>query len=411
MSRSMAWLASLSFWLSVLCLVVAGIGSLYLALSAVLVWRFRRDEPPAPAVFPAVSILKPLHLDEPGLFDNLRSFCEQDYPAAVQIVLGVQDAADPVIAIVRELQRRFPERRLDLVVSDRQHGRNRKVSNLINIGEAAVHEVLVLSDSDIAVEPDYLRRVVSELSQPGVKGVTCLYHGLPIGGFWARLSALAVDTHFLPNVVTGVSLGMANPCMGSTVAFTRPSLEAIGGFRPLADSLADDYELGERLRQLGGRVAVPGLAVGHVSSEHTANELWHHELRWQRTIRSVDPAGHAGSFLTHPLPFALFGWFLGTQTAFGGADVAVWPGGALCLLAICCRMAIGCAGARRFNLRHHQILLVPFRDLLSFGLFVASFFGKTVRWKSDAFLVSGGTLTQAGADRSDADVVSSSSLL
>jgi ceramide glucosyltransferase len=365
----MAWV------LALVSLGVAALGLVYLGLATALVPRLARGRTATPASFPSVTILKPLHGAEAGLFENLSSFCAQDYPGPVQIVCGVQSAGDPAIAVVREVVRSYPGLQIDLVVDPRQHGTNRKVSNLINMAAEMRHDLVVLADSDMRVEPDYLRRLVAELARPGVGAVTCLYHGIPLGGVWSRLSALSIDTHFLPSIAVGLGLGLAKPCFGSTIALTCATLERIGGFRTIADDLADDYELGAAVRRLGLDVVVPAFSVGHVCSELSFADLLRQELRWVRTIRQIEPAGHAGSMLAHPLPFALLAFCLAPgmlPLAFIGA--AILARSALCL-----------AVERGFGLRRHPYWLVPARDLLSFGVFVTSFFGRGVSWRGHSY--------------------------
>lgn len=368
------------------CLVLAAIGVTYL-LGAILAIRGLAARGRAPLTFfPAVTLLKPLHGAEPGLFENLSTFLRQDYPGALQIVFGVQNGRDPAIAVVRRLERAFPEAEIDLVVDPRLHGTNRKVSNLINMAERIRHDVVVLADSDMIASSDYLGRVVGELGRPGVGAVTCLYHGVPAGSLWSRLSSLAIDTHFLPSVAVGLALGLAKPCMGSTIALRRETLDAIGGFRSLANELADDYLLGAAVRRLGLEVAVTPFTIGHACTEKTAVELVRQELRWVRTIRQIDPAGHAGSVLSHPLPFAM-------------AAVALAPGllaASVVLASIVLRIALCLAVKRAFGLKAQVYWLVPLRDLLSFCIFVASFGGRGVSWRGYSYDVTpAGVLTAA----------------
>src|SRR4051794_26825736 len=254
-------------WLSPLLLVLAVAGCVYGLLAAFLAGRLVSH--PAPRLpeaspRPSVTMLKPLCGMEPNLYENLASFCGQDYAGSVQIVFGVQNAADPAIAVVRRLEAAFPSLRIDLVIDARQHGSNRKVSNLINMSAMIAHDLVVLADSDMVVKPDYLERIVAELSVPGVNGVTCLYHGVPAHkGIHAHLSALAIDVQFLPNVVVGTALGLAKPCFGSTIAFTWTALAELGGFETFKDDLADDYAIGEALRAAGQEVAIPSFSIGH----------------------------------------------------------------------------------------------------------------------------------------------------
>jgi ceramide glucosyltransferase len=361
--------------LALVALGAAALGLVYLALALVLVFRLARRQTARSASYPSVTVLKPLHGAEAGLFESLSSFCAQDYPGPVQIVCGVQSAGDPAVTVVREIERAFPGLQLDLVVDPRQHGSNRKVSNLINMAAEIRHDVVVLADSDMRVAPDYLRRLAGELARPGVGAVTCLYHGIPLGGVWSRLSALSIDTHFLPSIAVGLGLGLAKPCFGSTIALTTATLEEIGGFRAVADDLADDYELGAAVRRLGLDVVVPPFAIGHVCAELSFGDLFRQELRWIRTIRQIEPAGHAGSILAHPLPLALLALCL----APGALTLAS------CGVAILARMALCLAVERSFGLRRHSYWLVPARDLLSFAVFVASFFGRDVSWRGHSY--------------------------
>src|SRR4029077_18806612 len=170
------------------------------------------------------------------------------YPGRVQIVCGVQNPDDRAVAVIERLRERLPACQLDLVIETRLHGLNRKVSNLVNMAPSIRHDVVVLSDSDIRVEPTYVREVVAALERPGVGGVPCLYYGAPLAGLWAHLSALGINVHFLPGVIVGVSLGLARPCFGSTVALRRSKLAELGGFMAFVDYIADDYAIGDALR-------------------------------------------------------------------------------------------------------------------------------------------------------------------
>ena len=292
-----------------LALALIGIG--YTLAAASVAARHMRLPAPVEvaAVFsdhaPDVTIVKPLHGAQAHLRQALESFCVQDYPGAVQIVFGVHHEDDAAIPVVRDLQAHHPDIAIDLVVDDEMHGVNRKASNLINIAARARHDVLILSDADIVVEPDYLRNVTRALTAPGVGVVSCLYVGLDDGRLWSKLSAMVIDYQFLPSAVLGKALGMADPCFGSTIAIRAEVLERIGGFSAFADHLADDYEIGRAVRKLGLTVEIPPMVVVHHCPESSARELASHELRWARTVRQIDPLGHAGSVVTHPLPLAL----------------------------------------------------------------------------------------------------------
>ena len=364
-------------WVSDFCFVAAWIGCLYLAAAAVMTWRFHGYRPPTEGRPVPVTILKPLHGEGPGVLRCLASFCSQDYPAPVQILFGVDSAFDPAIEVVKRLQAAFPENHIELRIDPRTHGENRKISNLANIAGLADHEIVVLADSDIEVDPDYLARIVGELQQPGIGAVTCLYHGISGTGTWARLSALTINGHFLPDVIVGATCRFAQPCFGATIALRRDTLARIGGFEQFADSLADDYAIGEAVRSLGAEVAISPVSVGHLSKDQTSRQLWAHELRWARTIRSIDPVGHFGSIITHPFPLALVAALIG-----GGSRTV-----AVAVLALLCRITLLNCVERRFGLERQPYWLVPVRDLISFGIFVWSFFGRSVSWNGEAYRV------------------------
>jgi ceramide glucosyltransferase len=325
-----------------------------------------------------VTLLKPLHLAEPGLEENLRSFLRQDYEGPVQIVFGAKSFHDPALRIVEKLQRAFPVTDIKVVTDPRYGGSNPKVSNLINMVGHAKHGLLIVSDSDIRVRPDYLRHVVAALEEPDVGVVTCLYSGKPLGNVWAKLAAMAIDYHFLPNARLGIALRLTEPCFGSTIALRRHVLDEIGGFESLSNVLADDYELGRAVREKGYRLAVHDtLTVEHVCSQKSAIALLRQELRWAKTNLLLAKSGYAGTLLTYPLPLALLAiLFLG----FSGLTLTVAAG------ALMSRLYLVFQSGRAFDLRGRHIWLLPIRDVLSFGVFVASFFGNTVVWKGNRYI-------------------------
>jgi ceramide glucosyltransferase len=367
-----------------LCLVLAGLGCLYLLLACGVSLGFAIDATPKPAISPGATILKPLHGEEPVLRENLASFCNQDYGGEIQLIFGVKNPEDPAIAVVQGLAASFPARRIELVIDPAIHGTNLKISNLINMVGRARHDLIVLADSDIRVSRDYLEHIVAALEAPGVGAATCLYHGVAAGGLWSKLAALAIDGYFLPNVLVGLRSRLATPCFGSTIALWRRHLDEIGGLAALSNCLADDYAMGAALRRKGLKVAIPNMLVGHSCAEGSLKELWNHELRWARTIRTVDPRGYAGSLITHPLPFALLAI---------GAGASAW-GAALAIIAISCRIVLLLATAGRHNLATPPYWLTPLRDLLSFAVYVWSFRRRGVEWRGHRYVVeASGTLT------------------
>jgi len=375
-------------WLIVSCLVVAAAGCVYALFASVVVGRFGAERAPPASVFPGVTILKPLRGAEPGLYDDLASFCNQEYPGAVQVLFGVRESTDAATAVVRRLIADWPGRDFELVVHSSASGPNPKIANLVGLQGRIRHDVVILADSDIAVNRDYVSRIVATLCRPDVGLVTCLYRGAPRAGRWARLASMEIDYRFLPDVLVGMRLGLARPCFGSTIALRRRTLDAIGGFEAFLDCLADDNAIGEAVRAAGMRVAIPSLVVTHACSERSAGELLAHELRWARTVRAVSPLGYAGLSLTQPLPFALLAGSLDGFGALGAGIVAA---------SIACRLVLQVRVDHTLRVRSNRWWWGPARDLLSFGVHVAGFFVDVVRWRGARYKVSpDGTLTPHG---------------
>ncbi|MBS0231970.1 MAG: bacteriohopanetetrol glucosamine biosynthesis glycosyltransferase HpnI [Proteobacteria bacterium] len=369
-------------WL--VCTLIATIGNGYALFASILVARFARRPKSLLIQAENVTFLKPLYGDETGLGTSLASFCDQDYPADLQLLCGVQDPADKAIPVVRGLQGQHPCE-VDLVVGTRTHTGNPKIGNILNVVPRAKYDLIILSDSDMRVGRDYVRGIVAELQQPDVGMVTCLYRGSALTGFWSRMAAGAVDQHFLPSVLVGIWTGLAKPCFGSTIALRRGTLARIGGFEAFANTLADDYAMGDAVRKLGLKVAIAPFTVGHTFSESSFSELLAHELRWARTIRLVDPLGYAGSAVTHPLPFAL------AALPLSGFSAIAWM---ILLVTLACRLCVPIQVERLPGGGKSSWWLSPLRDLLSFAVFVASFMPGAVNWRGRRYSVgSDGTVT------------------
>ncbi len=349
----------------------------YLIGTAIAVMRFALRPLPTPPDWPAVSVLKPLHGTEPGLYENLRSFAEQDYPT-VQTVFGVNDPADGALAVARALIGDLPASDIALVADPRANGSNRKVANLENMFEAARHDFVVLADSDMRVDRHYLRAVTAPLHDPLTGVVTCLYKGVSTGGKWSELGALHINLGFLPGALVADSLGLGGGCFGASIALRRETLQRIDGFTRLRDELADDHRIGDEIRALGLAVVLSPYIVEARVSEPSFASLWRHELRWARTVRAVAPFGFAGSVLAHPLAIAAL---VAAATGFGLT--------ASIFLVISCvlRWATARVIANALGLPPAKLWLLPVRDALSFAVFVASFCGRTVFWRDQIFHV------------------------
>jgi ceramide glucosyltransferase len=354
-----------------ICLAGAFLGGIFIVIESAFVLTFRGESTNGGerSAGPPITILKPLPAAEPGLKTRLAAFCRQNYAAPVQVLCGAQEDASAA-AVVRGMERDAREATIELAVDSRNHGVNRKVSNLINMLPRARYDTLVLSDSDIVVGPDYLRGIAALLAAPGVGAVTCLYHGVAGAGVWARLSALAINAQFLPQAITGVGLRLAKPCCGATIALRRSMLERIGGFAAFADVLADDYAIGAAVRSAGYDVVTAPFLVGHCCFDDSLRQHLLHQIRVARTIRSIDPVGHAGSVLTHAWPLALLATLSGGTAA---ALLAIAVLGARVMLCRCVEW--------RFGLPRQDYWLIPVLDVVAFAAYVASFFGATVHWQ------------------------------
>jgi ceramide glucosyltransferase len=377
--------------LAIACFALAVGGCLHALAAASRVRLFRPEGEPALAEFPRVTIQKPVHGAEAGLYENLASFCEQDYRGPAQLVFGVHDPRDPAVAVVERLIASHPGQDLELCVTGAGRGPNPKVANLMGMQGSIRHDIVVIADSDIAVPRDYLSRTVAALGRPNVGIVTYLYRGEVHGGLWARLAAMAIDYHFLPNVLVGLAMGLARPCFGATIAMKRETLAAIGGFDAFLAHLADDNAIGEAVRQAGLSVAIPPLVVRHTCAERNASDLLGHELRWARTLRAASPWGYAGLVMTHPLPFAILGALLSGRALAGGLMIGA---------AIACRLVLQLQVDHTLGVRSKSGWLGPARDLLAFGVHFASFFVGVVSWRGRRFKVrADGTLVPLGEHR------------
>jgi ceramide glucosyltransferase len=356
-----------------LLLAMAVCGILYCSATVVALRRFfRRTAAPPARRTEAVTLLKPLCGAEPRLEQNLRTFVDHAHGGPVQILCGYAMMEDGAAHAVAALKEERPEAHVDTVISAQRHGPSGKISNLVNLHAQAEHPIVVMSDSDMAVGPDYLSHVLEALDGDGIGAVSLLYRGRGDAGFWSRLGAAGISYQFLPNAVFGVWSGLAAPCMGSTIAMRGELLERIGGLGAFADQLADDYAIGEAVRREGLKIAVPPHVITHACAERTFGDLWRHELRWGVTVRGVVLFSYLGSVITYPLPLAILGTLLSQQF---GAGCAL-AGAALLIRSIQTTLI-----DRRVGAKTAPLWWIPLRDGLSFAVFVASLFARRVDWR------------------------------
>jgi ceramide glucosyltransferase len=387
--------AAVSFFLAFLVLAgwillgLATIGSLYTFLAALVFRRFFSKEPPFARRHEGVTVLKPLCGHEPRLKENLSTYLQQDHDGPLQLLCGVARGDDPATETVRSLAASRSDASIALVACPARHGASAKISNLINLTEHVAHPYVVLSDSDIVVGPKYIGHLLAALDRPEVGAVTALYFGRGDAGIWSSLGAAGLSYQFLPGAVFGVAFGIARPCMGSTIAMKTETLRRIGGFHSFANILSDDYAIGVAIRELGLEVDVPPMLVAHASTESTFRELWQHELRWSATVRSAVPLAYLGSVISMPFPLAFAGMLLTGQ----------WIAGSVILVAaFASRMTLVKAVDRQVGSKPVSSVLLPLRDGLTFFVYIASFFVRTVDWRGKRH-----PITTAGAILPDSE--------
>lgn len=329
-----------------------------------------RTAPPGPQARLPITVLKPLCGAEPRLEANLATLCEQAYPD-YQLLFGVRDPNDPAIAVVKRLRLRYPGRDIGLVVDSRVYGSNFKVSNLINMAPAARHPWLVLADSDIAVQPDYLAKLAAPLADPRVGIATCLYRGRSLGTFWTRLGAQFIDTWFAPSVRVSSAFGATCFGFGATIALRAATLREIGGFEALRNRLADDFCLGQLTRRQGLATVLSEVCVTTDVTENDFSTLYSRERRWMQTVRSINPAGYSFTFVTFTFPMLALGLSLAPSS---------WNLGCA-LVAMAARLGLHLRRPGQALPAPGHARYAPLRDGLLLLTWLAGFAGSTARWR------------------------------
>ena len=348
---------------------------------AVALWCVRdffcRDAPPPDADFaPPVSILKPVRGLDPGAYENFASFCSQQYPR-YEILFGVADRNDPAVAVIERLQRNFPERTIRLVVGAAP-GANRKAGVLHRLAAEARHDLLVISDSDMRVTPDYLRQVVAPLADPQIGLVTCPYRGAQPLTLAAQLEALYIGAAFIPSVMVGRHFLEMRFAMGATIALRRPDLTRIGGFAAFANHLADDYEAAVRIAGLGRRVRLSHYIVDSVLGATIFAEQWHREGRWARCVRVSRPLEYPGVFITFSTPLAL------TTALVMDFNPQGW---AVLIITLLWRWLFAwlVSGYTHDRAVRRWLFWLPARDVLTLLIWIAAGIGRRVVWRGEEF--------------------------
>lgn len=357
-------------------------GLLYIFLARLSLRRFFAPAPASREASPrpGVTIFKPVKGLASLSRECLESFLTQDYQP-YQVLFGVADPGDPVLPLLAELKRAHPQVDLEILICPESLGLNPKVSVLRQLEPRARYGVLVFSDGDVRVGPDFLARVVAALGEPGVGLVSCPYRAAPPRTLGARLEALTISGDFIPAVAVGSWVEEIRFALGAAMAVTREALARSGGLAALADFLADDYQLGYRVAQAGFQVRLHPYVVETGNPEMGVREYLARQLRWSRTYRVCRPRGYLAFGITHAFVFSL------ALLLSGGVSL-----GSLALLAVtlAARTDLAYFSERRClqgDLPGAAFLLLPVKDLVAFGLWLASFLGDRVTWQNARFRV------------------------
>ena len=374
-------MTSISSSLFLVILFLAACSTLYHLAVTLAALRFRSKGPSAYPFAPPVSVLKPLRGIEQNFYASLATFFRQDYPE-FEIVFGLSDDGDAARWTIAQLQRDFPSVPVKIVTASESPGLNAtnpKMGKLQSMLEQASHDFIVLSDADIRVAPDYLRRVVRPLANDGIGMVTCLYRGVPAKPFLSILEALSMSGDFagqvlLARMIQGIRFGL-----GATMATSKRQVAQIGGIAKWADYLADDYVLGREIAAAGYGVHLSSAVVETVLPRRTALQTFHQQLRWARTIRACSPAGYPGLIFVFGVPLALAALAVQPSSA---AALAILT--AVLIARFLSAFAAGVVVCRDRVLARYFWLL-PIRDLFALGIWVLSFFGREVVWRDARF--------------------------
>lgn len=378
-----------------LLLAAAPLG--YYAAATIAALRFFLGErgKEIPEFTPPASLLKPVHGVDFGSYENFASFCRQSYPE-YEILFAVNDDTDPAVPLIQRLIKEFPERRIRLFVGADYLGANRKVNNLARLAQEARHEIVVLTDGDVRVGPNFLREVVSPLAQESIGAVTCFYRSIAEKNFGAELEAIGAASDFFAGVLMANWMEGIRFALGAAIATKKSWPEKIGGFAGFSDMLADDYELGNRIAKAGGQVVLSREIVWAMYPAQTARGFWEHQLRWARTVRLCRPLSYFGLLLTHGLPWALLAAAIAPARWIGIAYLSAYL-----VLRLVMAWTVGVWGVGDEVLRR-RLWLVPLRDALNFVVWLASFASNRITWSGNEYIIRRGRMIPVNKASRDA---------
>lgn len=367
-----------------LVLVIACVPLMYYVIATLATVRFfsRERKRKLGSYNPPVSILKPVRGVDFASYENFQSFCVQDYPE-YEILFCVNELEDPAVPLIRRLAAVYPDRNIRLLSGAPQFGSNRKVNNLALLAREAKFELLVQSDGDVRVGANYLRELAATFAGPETGVVSCFYRGIAQANLWAEMEALGAATDFSPSVLVAERMEGVTFALGASVAITKTWLARIGGYEALANVLADDYEIGNRVARAGGRVTVSREVVATMYPVLTLVEFWQHQSRWARTVRLCRPASYVGLLFTHGLFWAVLGALLSASAPGAAAFM-----GAYLVLRLVLAWTAGVWGLRDDTVQG-KLWMVPLRDAVHFVVWLGSFFSNRITWGEAEFRLAG----------------------
>jgi len=366
----------------------------YLLASARAIRFFTRERKRSlPAFSPAVSVLKPVRGTDFASYANFASFCRQDYPE-YEILFAVNEESDEAMPLIRRLMAEFPERRIRVLVGAPQLGANKKVNKLVRLAQEARHEILVMSDGDVRVGPQYLHEVVAPFADPATGAVTCFYRGVAEPNLGAELEAIGASSDFFAGVLVADWMEGMTFALGASIATTKSALIKIGGLEPIANMLSDDYEIGNRIAQAGLKVVLSREAVYTMYPTQTLSGFWEHQVRWARTVRLCRPVSYIGLVFTHGLPWAILAAVVSQSRVLDAAIL-----GGYLVLRLAMAYVVGVWGVGDDVLRS-RLYLVPVRDTINFVIWLASFASNRVTWGGQVFATEQGHMVAVNASPS-----------
>lgn len=370
-------------------LAVAAIPFIYYLIALFSAWQFFRRSKDRSATnrnfTPPVSNLKPIRGLDPDAYENFASFCRQDYPD-YELLFCVGDESDPAVPILEKLARDFPERRIRVLIGSGGTGSNDKVVKLARLAREAQHEVVVISDSDVRVRPDYLRTVVAPLSDPKVGAVTCFYVPIEDQTLTDSLQTIGMFSDFYVGILVARQLDGVKFALGPTIATTRTRLAEFGGYEAIENRPADDLLVGRLIADQGYEVTLLPYTILTVADYGSMRDLLHKRLRWIVVMRHLRPWGHLGLLLTQGLPWSLLAFAIHPSAA-----VAVGFFGTYLVLRFAMTCMVGIWGLKQDAL-WKKLVLIPVWDALAFGIWLTSFARNSIRWRNAEYYIRDGTL-------------------